>query len=62
MKYYVIYEVNLGVDEEEEKRIVCVRSTRELAQEVMDVLYKTDVDFNTYKIEVVNRDVSKEGI
>jgi len=54
MKYYVIYELTPGSNEDA-KRIVCVRDKREDAQVVLDALHKTNYNFDFYKIEIVNR-------
>lgn len=59
MKYYVVYELYVGGTDE--KRVICIRDKREDAQLVLEALEKTNFSFDTYKIEIVNRDIRKEG-
>ena len=54
MKYYVIYDITPAEDGDD-KRMVCIRDTREDAQTVLKALEETNVNFSYYKIEIVNR-------
>lgn len=46
---YAIYELT-PAPWGDNYRFICIRDTKELAEEVMKVLYETDYNFSVYKI------------
>jgi len=46
---YAIYELT-PAPWGDDYRFICIRETKEDAQKIIDVLYKTDINFSVYRI------------
>lgn len=55
MKIYALYEITPDVDYTWDKRLLLIRERKEDLEEILTVIQKSNIDFEDYIIEEVER-------